>query len=439
MQPETRYAKSGNLHIAYQVIGKGPIDLVFIPGMVSHVEFQWEEPGQARFFRRLASFSRLIRFDKRGWGLSDRMEGIPTIEERMDDVRAVMDAAGSEQAAILGLSEGGPIGIVFAATYPNRTSALVLWSSFASMIQKGPDHPWGWAAEEMAEPFIEMLEKNWGKGLFAPYFVASKAGDEAFQEWWRRFERLSQSPGMAANAYRMNLNIDIRHLLAAVHVPTLVLHPTNDISFDTGKYLADHIEGAEFVELEGADHFGWHDPNVANELERFLTGKQQPLDAERMLTTVFFMDIVGSTERLAESGDRHWRERLEAYHSLVERNLGEYRGRLIDATGDGVMATFDGPGRSIHCACAVADEMQRFGLEVRAGLHTGEVELRGKGIAGMAVHIGARVCGLAGGGEVLVSSTVKDLVVGSGLRFDDRGVHRLKGVPDEWRLFCVQR
>jgi class 3 adenylate cyclase len=369
------------------------------------------------------------------------MEGTPTIEERMDDIRAVMDAAGSERAAILGLSEGGPIGTVFAATYPDRTSALVLWNTFATLMQKEPDHPWGWAGEEIVEPFIEMLEKNWGKGFFAPYFVASKAEDQAFQEWWSRFERLSQSPGMAANAYRMNLNIDIRHLLAAVHVPTLVLHPRSDpsVSFNTGKYLADNIEGAEFVELEGSDHFGWHDPNVANELERFLTGKRQPLDVDRVLTTVLFIDIVGSTERLAESGDRQWREMLEEYYAIVKRNLGRFRGRFIEATGDGVLSTFDGPGRAIRCACATADEIQRFDLDVRSGLHTGEVEVREQAIAGMAVHIGARVCGLAGAGEVLVSRTVKDLVVGSGLKFDDRGDHRLKGVPDEWRLFCVQR
>lgn len=246
---------------------------------------------------------------------------------------------------------------------------------------------------------------------------------------------------MAANGYRMNLNIDVRRFLAAVHVPTLVLHSTADPSmgFPAGQYLADHIEGAELVELDGSDHFGWHDPNVANELERFLTGKQQPFDVDRMLTTVLFLDIVGSTERLAESGDRQWREMLEEYHAIIERNLGQYRGRFVAATGDGALATFDGPGRSIRCACAVADEMKRFGLDVRAGLHTGEVELRGKDIAGMAVHIGARISELAGPREVLVSSTVKDLVVGSGLEFDDWGPHRLKGVPDEWRLFCARR
>ncbi len=438
MQPETKYAKSGNIHIAYQVIGKGSTDLVYIPGIVSHLEFQWEDPNQARFFRRLASFCRLIRFDKRGWGLSDRVEGIPTIEERMDDVRAIMDSAGSKRAAILGLSEGGPIGTVFAATYPHRTTALVLWNTFASQRPRGDDHPWGFT-EEMVEEYLSLLEKIWGTGQLAPFFVASAAGDESFKKWWGRFERLSMSPGSAVHAHRMNFEIDIRNVLDAVRVPTLVMHARDDPYYPMGRYLADHIEGAEFVDLDGADHFGWNDPAVANEIERFLVGTLKPPDMERMLTTVLFIDIVGSTERLAQSGDRQWREILEEYHAIVERNLGRYRGHFVEATGDGILATFDGPGRSISCACALSDEMQRFGLDIRAGLHTGEVELRGKDIAGMAVHIGARVSELAGPGEVLVSSTVKDLVVGSGLNFSDLGTHCLKGIQDEWHLFRVER
>jgi len=439
MQPETRYARCGNLHIAYQVVGEGPPDLVFAPGVASHLEHQWDEPLQAAFFRRLASFSRLIRFDKRGQGLSDRVERMPTIEERMDDVRAVMDAAGSQRAAILTLSEGGPMGIVLAATHPDRTSELILWNTFARLA---------WApgtAEEGRQQYVDArlrrYEEEWGTGTLVEGFVPSAAADSSFRDWWGRFERLSMSPGAAVEAMRVNYEIDVRDILPSVRVPTLVIRNDGDIlvSREVSRYLADQIPDTHYVDLPGRDHFDWREEDgVTHEIQEFLTGVRHGPEPDRVLATLLFTDIVGSTERAADLGDRQWRDLLGHHHSLVRRELTRFRGREVDTAGDAFFATFDGPARAIRCACAIRDAVASLGITIRAGLHTGECEVMDDKVSGIAVHIGARVMGQAGPGEVLVSSTVKDLVAGSGLRFIDRGVHALKGVPGEWRLFVVE-
>ena len=437
MQPETRYARCGNLHIAYQVVGEGPPDLVFVPGVASHLEHQWDEPLQAAFFHRLASFSRLIRFDKRGAGLSDRAERMPAIEERMDDVRAVMDAAGSERAAILGLSEGGPMGIVFAATHPDRTSQLILWNTFARL---------GWAPgtfeerrQQIREARLRQYEEGWGTGSLIGRFVPSAAADPNFRDWWGRFERLSMSPGAAVEAMRVNFEIDVRDILPSVRVPTLVIRNEGDhVPREGQRYLADQIPGARYVELPGSDHFAWREEDgVTQEIQEFLTGERTVPEIERILATILLTDIVGSTDRAAELGDHRWRELLNRHDALVERVLGRFRGHLVDKTGDGILATFDGPARAIRCATTITESVRGIGLEVRAGLHTGEVEIRGDRLAGIAVHIASRVCNLAGPGQVLLSRTVKDLVAGSGICFADRGSHILKGVPGEWHLFAT--
>ncbi len=433
----TRYARCGHLHIAYQVLGEGPPDLVFVPGVVSHLDHQWEEPLQAAFFRRLASFSRLIRFDKRGQGLSDRVERMPTIEERMDDVRAVMDAAGSARAAILTLSEGGPMGIVFAASHPDRASKLILWNTLARMA---------WApgtAEEHRRPVVvatlRRFEEEWGTGSLVDLFVPSAAADPSFREWWGRFERLSMSPGAAVEAMRVNFEIDVRDILPLVRVPTLVIRNEGDhLPRKAHRYLADQIPGARYVELPGSDHYAWREENgVTEEIREFLTGERSAPETERVLTTILLTDIVGSTDRAAELGDHRWRELLDRHDALVERVLSRFRGRLVDKTGDGVLAAFDGPARAIRCATTIMESVRGIGLQVRAALHTGEVEIRGDRLAGLAVHIASRVSNLAGPGEVLVSSTVKDLVAGSGIRFESRGTHVLKGVPGDWALFAL--
>ena len=437
MQSETRYARCGNLYIAYQVVGEEPPDLVFVPGIVSHLEYQWDDPLQAAFFRRLASFSRLIRFDKRGTGLSDRVERMPTIEERMDDVRAVMDAVGSERAAILGLSEGGPMGIVFAATHPDRTSKLILWNT-APRLRWVP----GISEErrqEIVDARLRQYEEEWGTGSMVELFVPSAAADPSFRDWWGRFERLSMSPGAAVEAARVNFEIDVRDILQSVRVPTLVIHHEGDIfPREVSRYLADQIPDARHVELPGSDHFAWREEDgVTQELQEFLTGERSAPETERILATILLTDIVRSTDRATELGDHRWRELLDRHDALVERVLGRFRGRLVDKTGDGVLATFDGPGRAIRCATTITESVRGIGLEVRAGLHTGEVEIRGDRLAGIAVHIASRVSNLARPNELLVSSTVKDLVAGSGICFTDRGSHVLKGVPGEWRLFAA--
>lgn len=441
MPPETRYAKNGQLHIAYQMAGEGPLDVVFVSGWISHVEHMWEEPAFARFLRRLASFSRLILIDKRGTGLSDPVTRPPTVEERMEDVRAVMDVVGSERAALLGVSEGGAMNLLFATTHPGRTTALVLLGAYARLAW-APDHPWGWPAEAI-EAFLAQVEQGWGTGVAFDVLAPGYVRDQRLQQWWARYQRLAASPGAAMTLMRMAYEIDVRFILPAVRVPTLVLHRADDrlLSADHGRYLAQHIAGAKYVELPGADHlfFLGEADAVLDEIEEFLTGVRVGGQPDRVLATVLFTDVVGSTERAAALGDRLWRDLLEDYRALVRRQLARFRGREVDAAGDGVLAAFDGPGRAVECARAIGTAARQLDIDIRAGVHTGECELMGERLSGIALHIGARVAALAAGGEVLVSSTVRDLVAGSGLLFEDRGSHALKGIPGEWRLFSVVR
>ncbi len=441
VQPETRYAKSGDVHIAYQVVSNVGPDLLFVPGWVSHVEYAWEEPSFSRFLRRLTSFSRLILLDRRGTGLSDRVSDLPSLEQRMDDVRAVMDAAGSEQAALFGISEGGPMCMLFAATYPQRTRALVLCGTGARMTQ-GPDYPIGIPPDALDE-FLHRVGSAWGTGASAEVFAPSLAQDAAFRQSWARFERFAVSPAGIQTLIRMLYETDARHILPIIRVPTLVLQRQGDRAMRAAgaRYVAERIPGARYVELPGDDHFPWVGDvdAIVDEIEEFLTGARHAPEPDRVLATVLFTDIVASTERSAQVGDRRWKDLLDQHDTLIRRELERHRGRLVKTTGDGILATFDGPARAIRCAQAIAASVKALGIEVRAGLHTGEVELRGEDVAGMGVNIAARVMDAAGPGEVVVSSTVKDLVAGSGVRFADRGTHNLHGVPGEWRLFAVER
>ena len=444
--PKTRYARSGEVHIAYQALGEGARDLLLVPGFVSHVEHFWEDPGVARFLRRLASFSRLIFFDKRGTGLSDRVPDseLPTLEQRMDDVRAVMDDVGSNRAALIAPSDAGAMATLFAATYPERTTGLILYGCFAASA-KDPDYPWGMTSDELAEhdrTITERWQHSWGQGaLYLELFAPSMLGNERYEEWFARLERLSVSPGAAITLARMNRQIDVRHILPAIQVPTLVLHRKDDrvVSVEEGRYLAERIPGAKYVELSGADHWPWNgdSDSILQEVREFLTGTREIPEPDRVLATVLFTDIVGSTKLAASMGDRRWAELLEDHHQLIRRELDRFRGREIDTAGDGFLATFDGPARAIRCASAIREAVKGLGIEIRAGLHTGECELVGEKMRGVAVHIGARVAALAGPGEILVSRTVKDLVAGSALAFEDRGPHALKGVPSDWQLFAV--
>lgn len=436
--PETRYAKSGDIHIAYQAVGKGPLDLVLVPGFISHVELQWQNPRLAHLLQRLASFSRLIIFDKPGTGLSDRLTAIPTLEQRMDHVRAVMDAVGSERAALFGISEGGPMSVLFAATYPQRTSALILYGTYARRMW-APDFPWGRAEVELAA-ILERMERDWGRDLDLDLWAPSIAKDPDARRAVATYCRHAASPGAAATIIRLTEQLDVRHVLPVVRVPTLVMHRRGDrvTRVEQGRYLAEHIDGAKFVELAGDDHMPWvgNGDAIIDEIEEFLTGIR-PSDTDRVLATILFTDIVGSTEHAIALGDRRWRELLERYYSIARRELARFRGREIDTAGDGLFAAFDGPARAIRCASRVRDEVRSLGIEVRSGLHAGECEVLGEKISGVAVHIGARVAAAAAAGEVLVSSTVKDLVAGAGIRFESRGTHVLKGVPGEWPLFVV--
>ncbi len=441
MLPQTRYAKSGDVNIAYQVLGQGPPDLVLIPGWVSNIEIFWEEPAVVRFFTRLASFSRLILFDKRGTGLSDRVAEMPNLETRMDDVRAVLDTVGSERAALFGYSEGGVLCALFAATYPNRASALIMHGSYARLTA-APDYPWGLNEQERSA-FVDQAVREWGAPIGIDMRAPSMATDERFRQWWARFLRLSASPAAFATLSHMNAQMDIRQVLPAIRVPTLILHSVNDRNLDVrgSRYLAERIPGAKLVELSGPDHVPWlSDADiVVDEVEEFLTGARHAPEPERVLATVMFTDIVGASERAAGLGDRRWHDLLDSHHALIRRQLNHFRGREIDTAGDGFLATFDGPARAVRCASTISDGVRSLGIEVRAGLHTGECEMMGDKLAGIAVHIGSRVAALARPGEVLVSSTVKDLVAGSGLSFQDRGIQSLKGIPGEWRLFAVER
>ena len=445
MEAQTRYARSGDVNIAYQVLGDGPFDVVWVPPSVTHVELIWEIPGLAAYLQRIASFARLILFDKRGTGMSDRVSGAPSLETRMDDVRAVMDAAGSERAALIGVSEGGPMAILFAATYPARAWALVLEGSVAR-TRWAPDWPWGVRDDEY-ERGVAQEERDWGTPEFGSAiaeFLAPSGTDED-KRALATMIRQGASPGAATALSRMNFEIDVRAALGAVHVPTLVLNTEEDLEFiaANARYLAEHIPGARHVRIPGRDHalFAAHPEITLREIEQFVRDAWEARDAtteaDRVLATVLFTDIVGSTERAIELGDAGWRELLETHHALVRRQLARFRGREIDTAGDGFFASFDGPARAIRCACSIADGVRELGLDVRAGLHAGECELVDGKVGGIAVHIGARVAANAQAGEVVVSGTVKDLVAGSGIPFEDRGAVELKGIPGEWRLFSV--
>lgn len=441
MQPETQYARSGDVSIAYQVVGDGPIDLVIVPGWVSHLEVVWEEAEAAAFLRRLGEFSRLILFDKRGTGMSDPMTYAPPIDERMDDVRAVMDAVGSERAALLGYSEGAPLALVFAAIHPQRTSAVIAYAGFAR-LKRAPDYPAGLPDDVIAQ-WIETAVTSGVTGQFYDSVVPSRRGDDQFRQWFKRMIRQSASPSMMRLLMEANSNIDIRELLPSIRVPTLVLHRTGDnlVLVEHGRALAAGIPGAKYVELDGGDHWPWFGDTdaVVAEVEEFLTGMRHEAPGDRVLATVLFTDIVGSTQRLAQIGDKAWRKLLDQHDAVTRRQVERFRGRELKHTGDGVLATFDGPARAVRCARTIQDATRAIGLEVRAGLHVGECELRGNDIGGLAVHIAARVAEAAGTGEILVSGTVRDLVAGSGLEFSDRGTRELKGIPGEWRLFSVDQ
>lgn len=434
-----KYARSGDISIAYLATnGPGP-DLVLVFGWASNVEYLWNEPIGAPLLQRLASFSRLIMLDRRGTGLSDRVSELPSIEERMDDVRAAMDAAGSERAVLFGVSEGGPMCITFAATYPERTAGLILYGTFARLLHD-VDYPIGFSLEAFEE-FLDRTVAGWGAGSSLDAFAPSLAGDARVRASWARLERLSVSPAGIHTLLQISAATDVRHILPVVRVPTLVLHREGDraVPIEFGRYMAGRIPRARFVPLPGSDHLlsAGDIESVVGEVAEFVTGARPGPEPDRILATVMFVDIVDSTSLAAELGDRRWREVLADWYALVRRNLLEFRGRELDTAGDGLLAAFDGPARAVRCACAITGATHRLGVTVRAGLHTGECEILGPKLSGIAVHIGARVTSLADSGEVLVSSTVKDLVVGSGIEFDDRGLQALKGVPDQWRLYAV--
>jgi class 3 adenylate cyclase len=436
LEGPTKYARSGDVHIAYRVFGDGPRDIVLIPGTISHVELLWEVPSNEHLLKRLTAFARVIVFDKRGQGLSDRVAE-QTLEERIGDVRAVMDAAGSERATIYGWSEGGPMCLMFAATYPARTSALVLYGTFASM----KNEPW-MVTSEVFDKALARLVEHWGKGILVRLNAPSRRDDPAFLQWFAKIERAAASPGSVRALMTANYEIDVRHLLPTIQAPTLILHRAGDnlVPVSAGRYLAEHIPGAKYIELPGADHLVLDVETqdvIADEIEEFITGTRRHLEPDRVLATVMFVDIARSTERAAELGDARWRELLSNYYAVLRRELSAFRGHEVNTAGDGLLATFDGPARAIRCAPSVREKMRPLGLQVRTGLHTGECELIGGDIGGIAVHIAARVEAAAGPDEVMVSSTVKDLVAGSGLQFVDRGAYNLKGVPGEWRLFAV--
>jgi class 3 adenylate cyclase len=441
--PETRFARSGDVDIAYQVVGDGPIDLVLISALWWHLEYQWTDPGIERWLSRQASFARLIMFDARGTGMSDRVSdsALPTLEERMEDIAAVMDAAGSDRAALLLLNHGGPLGLLFAATHPERTSHLVLYGTYARFLAE-EGYPFGPTPEE-AELFPAAVQRDWGRKPVALRFVSpALAQDARFRKWWATMGRMSATPGAVISLWKMACATDVRHVLPTIRVPTLVMHRTGDrlIPVDASRYLAEHIPGARLIELPGDDAppFLGDTDAVVDEIEEFLTGVRRGREIDRVLATVLFTDIVGSTERASSIGDRAWHDLLDRHDAVVREELQRHRGREVKTTGDGVLATFDGPARAIRCARAIVQAVGAIGIEVRAGLHTGEIEVRGEDVGGIAVHTGQRVAAAAGPGEVLVSRTVVDLVAGSGLEFEDRGEHTLKGVAGEWRLFAVK-
>ncbi len=431
--PAVRYAHSSGASIAYQVAGEGPPDLAFLMGPASHSEMLWPERRPGAFLERLASFSRLIVHDRRGTGLSDPWESAPMYEQQVDDLLAVLDAAGAEKVALFGTSEAGRMAAIFAATYPERVGSLVLFGVGAR----------GGAVltPEVVEAILDLVDDNWGSGGTLDFYAPSLAGDDDFRRWYGHYERAACSPGMARKLVDLTARSDISDILPAIRVPTLVLGRTEDplVPLEEARKFAELIPGADFRELGGIDHvsYGSGAGELLDEVEEFVTGQRRPAPVDRVLTTVLFTDIVGSTQRAAAEGDAGWRKLLDGHDDLLRRQLTRYGGREVKTTGDGFLAAFDGPARAVTCAQAAAEGVRRLGLEIRAGVHTGECERRGDDLGGLAVHIGSRVMGLAGPGEVLVSSTVKDLVVGSGLEFEDRGEHELRGAPGAWRLYAA--
>ena len=437
---ETHYAESGGVHVAYRVFGEGTRDIVVVFGFISHLDVLWENRAPSRFFEQLSRFSRVIIFDKRGMGLSDRPSTPPTLEETMDDVRAVMDAAGSKQAVLFGMSQGVEPSLLFATTYPERTAGLVLYGGMARSIE-APDYPWAAPLDDVLAANAEIIAPAWGTGASLDTFAPTVANDPRAREWMAKMERSAASPGMVRALYLMALDTDVRHLLPTVQVPTLVLHRRGDhaVSVHGGRWMASQIPGARFVELPGIDHqFWWGDTEaMIGEIEEFVTGVRSQPGAERVLASVLFTDIVGSTERATSVGDRRWRELLDEHDRICTHHVEVAGGSVVKTTGDGLLAVFDGPGRAVRAAQHIRDELALLDLKIRAGVHTGEIEKRDDDVGGLGVHIAARVAAQAAAGEVMVSRTVKDLVAGSGIRFEDRGVHVLKGVPDEWQLFAV--
>ena len=438
---ETRYAKSGELNIAYQMFGTGDVDLVLIPGWASNVENIWALPEYGAFAEKLAEFARVIVLDRRGTGLSDPVANPPTLEERMDDVRAVMDAAGWQSAAVMGISEGGPMAMMFAATYPQRTPRLVLYGTFARFT-RADDYPHGYPPNTIPGWLTEVA-RRWGTGMLSRYFAPSLAADADLMRMLARLERMAMSPGTALKHFTLMTQMDVRHVLPAIRVPTLILHRAGDGPIRVGhaRYLAERIAGAKYVELAGTDHLPWMGDvdTLLGEVREFLTGERAALEPDRVLTTILFCDIVESTQRAADLGDRQWKDLLGRFYALADDKLHRFHGRKLDTAGDGLFAAFDGPARAVRCAAALVAAVQPLGLRLRAGVHTGECEVLGDKYSGLAVHVGARVASAAQPGQVLVSSTVKDLVVGSGLEFEDRGTHALKGMPAPWHLFALAR
>jgi class 3 adenylate cyclase len=439
---DTKYARvADDSYVAYQVVGDGPIDLVYTAGWFGHVEAQWEYPALARFLERLASFSRLICFDRRGHGLSDAVDfDNITLEQWMEDVRVVMDAAGSERAALLGAGEGGPMTILFAATHPERTSALVLASTSASMARR-PDYPWGMPPSVQQRVTDGVQQAYWDPAA-AAQFVGPLTSDDQDRLQLQRLFRYATSPGKIRRLFETSFDVDVRDILSAVRVPTLITHRTDDRMrrVESGRHLAQAISGAKYVELAGVETHPWSGDQeaIVDEIEEFLTGIRRVPESDRVLATILFTDVVSSTQHLAQSGDRRWRDLFDEHKRVVRRELERYRGREVSTAGDGFLATFDGPARAVRCGRAIVDRMRDVGLDVRVGIHTGEIELTDDDVTGIAVHIGSRVQALADPGQVLVSRTVVDLVAGSGLVFEDRGEHDLKGVPGRFQLYSVR-
>src|SRR5215467_5837099 len=436
-QPSTHYARSGDVRIAYQVVGNGPIDLVFVPGFISNLDIHWEDPGYAHLLRRLGAFSRLIMLDKRGTGLSDRVDThhLPSLETRMDDVRAVMDAVGSQRAALLGASEGGPMAILFAATYPKRTRALLLYGAYA--------HFYSWVlSPTKLQAFITRAENTWGTGQSLVSFAPGMMDRQRFCDWWARYERVSASPAAVVALARMNAEIDVRPVLSAVRVPTLVLHRRDDVRVNVagGRYLAGHIPGAKLVELPGSDHLIWVGDvdRIVDEIEEFLTGARPKTEHDRVLATIVVADIVDAARCAAERGDRQWVDLVRSYRVGAQAEIDRYNGRTIGMRADGTTASFDGPARALRCAMAMTDAAERIGLTIRCGAHTGELEMSEDEVGGLAVHMAAQIAAAARPGETLASGIVRDLVAGSGLRFGEPRSTTLAGIAGSLRLHAVE-